>query len=345
MDYLPLSPQEATKRICSALPARRMRDVLERRCALKGSEKATLEQIGRIYKITRERVRQIERDAMGRAGAPAHLVQADPIFRAVEAKLASLGRLSGAHHLFSAVAERRHHPHLHFLLTLHPAFVFMPENKEFMDRWTTDKDTAVLAEQVVKHTVAALEAKGQPVSYQELLELAGDAALKIFGKGIDAAHLESYLASSRAIVANPYRQYGLVSWSTITPRGIKDKAYIALRHEGRPAHFREVASLIDRGGWSKKKVHPQTVHNELIKDPRFVLVGRGLYALREWGYERGTVRDIVSSVLKETGRPLTRDEIVSLASQKRMVKPQTILLNLQNRNLFKKTEDGKYTLV
>ena len=87
------------------------------------------------------------------------------------------------------------------------------------------------------------------------------------------------------------------------------------------------------------------MHNELIKDNRFVLVGMGLYALREWGYEPGTVREVLVSLFKGSDRPLAREEIVRLAAEKRLVKPQTILLNLQDRSLFKRTEDGKYTLV
>jgi hypothetical protein len=106
-----------------------------------------------------------------------------------------------------------------------------------------------------------------------------------------------------------------------------------------------VAERIDKAGWSKRRAHPQTVHNELIKDPRFVLIGRGLYALKEWGYEPGVVREILVSVMKEAGTPLSKDDIVRLVSERRFVKPQTILLNLQNKSLFRRTEDGKYTLV
>jgi DNA-directed RNA polymerase delta subunit len=124
---------------------------------------------------------------------------------------------------------------------------------------------------------------------------------------------------------------------------VRDRAYAVLARSGKPLHFREVASNISKSGWSEKRAHPQTVHNELIKDNRFVLVGRGLYALRDWGYEPGTVSDVIQVILKGSKRALSKEDIARRVLETRFVKPNTIFLNLQNKNLFKKTADG-YTL-
>lgn len=345
MPILPLHPQDAAKYICGTLPARRMRDVLERRFGLKGGHKATLEEIGAIYKITRERVRQIEADAIRRVARPENLSYMDPLLNTISEDLSLRGEVVSSAPLFEALAERRAHPHLHFLLSLAPAFSFLPETDEFHPRWTINVSTATLAEETMCETARVLETYGYPIGQDALMEIVARAAEGVFHRPVAQAHLETYAATSKVIRQNPYGEFGLVSWPAVTPRGIKDKAYTAFRHHAHPAHFLEVARLIDQGGWSRKKVHPQTVHNELIKDSRFVLVGRGLYALREWGYEEGSVREVITSLLKAAKNPLTRDEIISMASTKRMVKPQTILLNLQNRDLFRKTEDGKYTLV
>ena len=166
----------------------------------------------------------------------------------------------------------------------------------------------------------------------------------MIGGSLNADVWEAYLATSKVITSNPYGEYGLTSWPAISPRGIKDKAFVALNRQGKAMHFLEIAKAINGAGWSKKKAHPQTVHNELIKDQRFVLVGRGLYALREWGYEPGVVRDVLVSVLKKAAQPLSKEEIIKSVMDKRFVKAPTILLNLQNKNLFKKNEEGKYTL-
>jgi hypothetical protein len=88
----------------------------------------------------------------------------------------------------------------------------------------------------------------------------------------------------------------------------------------------------------------QTVHNELIKDSRFVLVGRGVYALKEWGYEPGQVKDIITKILRENG-PLTQGEILERVSKQRLVKENTILLNLSNKKNFLRDSQGKYKVL
>src|SRR5690606_1659451 len=111
---------------------------------------------------------------------------------------------------------------------------------------------------------------------------------------------------------------------------------------GSPVHFKEVAYLITK--LFNREAHVATCHNELIKDPRFVLVGRGLYALTEWGYSSGVVRDVISEILKREG-PLTKEEIIEKVLKERYVKENTILVNLQNSKNFKKDSENKYSLV
>ena len=156
--------------------------------------------------------------------------------------------------------------------------------------------------------------------------------------------LDSYLSIARRIRKNPYGEFGLVEWPAILPSGMRDKAYAALAYHGEPLHFRNIATHIDKAGWDRRRAHPQTVHNELIKDGRFVLVGRGLYALEDWGYEAGTVADVIVSVLAKAGSPLEKQELIKRVLEKRKVKDTTILLNLQNRKRFRKTGEEGYTL-
>jgi len=127
----------------------------------------------------------------------------------------------------------------------------------------------------------------------------------------------------------------LLDWPEINPRGVKDKAYIVFKKIGKPLHFDEVARLIEGS-------LVQTVHNELIKDPRFVLVGRGIYALEEWGYFPGQVKDVILKILKEEGKPLTKEEILEKVRKQRLVKENTVFLNLSNKKHFLRNSQGKY---
>jgi hypothetical protein len=150
-----------------------------------------------------------------------------------------------------------------------------------------------------------------------------------------------YLALSKVIGKNQLSEWGRTSSPHVKARGIKDYAYLIMRRANRPMHFKEVAQEINKT--FGKRAHVATCHNELIKDSRFVLVGRGMYGLKDWGHTGGVVRDVITEVLKEAARPLSKDEIVKRVLAKRIVKPNTVLVNLQNTKHFRKVA-GDYTL-
>ena len=304
---IPVAVQNAVTLLLKDLPARRMRDVIEKRFGLKGGVRRTLETIGTEYKITRERVRQIEADAL------AHL-RKNTSLSEVEMALATLkeycekrgGVVAERDFMAGLAAASRLHPYITLLMTTGKNFDVLEETDDAHRRWTTNNDTAGKADRVLQAVVAALKERNAPVSQEELRALIAENAKAVFGTVLSSEALDAYGAISKRIGRNPYGEFGLVEWPAITPSGIRDKAYHAFAKKGAPLHFREVADAITKAGWSKKKAHPQTVHNELIKDSRFVLVGRGLYALREWGYEPGAVRDVMTAVLKASARPLAK---------------------------------------
>lgn len=322
-----------------------MQDVIRRRFGLAGGKIATLESIGREYKITRERVRQIEADALKLLRRDEHLTELHPLFQVLEARLAHFGGVMAHHHFLAECADKTNHRDLVLLLNLNKIFQKLPETDVHHERWTLDRATAGAVEKVVVGVTGDLEKDMVTVPEDKLYAFAAHNAEEIMGHVPEQHVLDSYLATSKIIKKNPYGEYGLISWPTITPTGVKDKAYAALAKSGQPLHFRQVATAIDHAGWSKRKAHPQTVHNELIKDKRFVLVGRGLYGLAQWGFEPGAVRQVLVSVFNAAQKPLSKEQAIKLVLEKRAVKPQTILLNLQNKSLFRKTENEEYVLV
>ncbi len=342
---LPIAPQEATKQLLKKLSSRRMRDVLEKRFALKGGAKKTLEAVGREYKITRERVRQIEAEALKQVARPENLADAAPLYEAIEAHLKNHGGVMGERHLLVSLADTRHHAHLKLLLDVHKGFHLIPEDDLYQARWTTQKVAAEILERSLASVVSDFETGKRLMSRDELIDLVRTHVHEHAGVMPNDSHCDAVVNISKLIRKNPYDEYGLVGWPAINPSGVKDKAYAVFSRVAKPMHFRDVAVAIDQAGWTKKKAHPQTVHNELIKDARFVLVGRGLYALREWGYEPGMVRDVIVSVLREAKRALSVGDIIRAVLAKRLVKAPTILLNLQNKKYFKRTGEDIYALV
>jgi hypothetical protein len=158
----------------------------------------------------------------------------------------------------------------------------------------------------------------------------------------DEAILKRWLSMSKLIDRNPLGEWGHATSPNVHAKGIRDYAYLAVKRHGSPMHFKEVAESIKN--LFGKKAHVATTHNELIKDQRFVLVGRGLYALSEWGYSAGVVKDVLRQILSTHG-PLTRDEIIDKVRKERYVKDNTIVVNLQDTALFKRLPDGHYMLV
>lgn len=331
--------------ILKTLSSRRMQEVLEKRFGLRGGGKNTLEAVGREYKITRERVRQIEAEALRQIRKKAMSGAVDPLIRAVHAHMADRGQVLAEYDLLSGLGDARAHPHILFLLTSSALFQPLPETDDTHKRWTTDRARAEAVEAVMGKVVEEIARARVCISGKELHDLVSQKTEAVLGMSPEERVQGAFIHTSKRIRINPYGEYGLLGWPMISPSGMRDKAYAALVKAGRPLHFLHVAQEITKARWSKKKAHPQTVHNELIKDSRFVLVGRGLYALKEWGYAPGPVRDVLAAVLSEVKRPMDKEEIIQEVLKKRFVKTPTILLNLQNRALFKKTGDGKYLLV
>ncbi len=330
--------EEAVRNISN----QRTRDVVRLRFGLKDGQRQTLEAIGQKYGITRERVRQVEEAAFSDFRRPAVMDLFKPTFRLIDNFLNQEGYLAREERLLSSLTETEG-PHLSrgalfFILTLGKDYQRFVESDNFYSLWTNSQDALDKAQSLINKLVSKLEEKEEPVSLDYILTCFKETDFSLSKKA-----LLSYLDATKQINQNCFGQFGLNRWPEINPRGVKDKAYIIFKEQSRPLHFREVAELINQANLSSNLAQAQTVHNELIKDERFILVGRGTYALKEWGYQPGTVKDVIIQTLKETG-PLTREEILDRVLKNRLVKRNTILINLQNRSYFIKGKDDKYSL-
>jgi len=340
---LPVHPEEATKKLFSTLP-KRTKDVLEKRFGLgKSTERMTLDAIGKGYGITRERVRQIEADGLSGVRKSDTLKELEGIFSALENYFAEGGKVFKESQILSSLAsEPKYENNVYFLLSLHPPLVRLHENEYLHDRWAHGHASHSLVEKTLSGVVSELKKTGKPVSEENFFNTVGSCAKNVTGSAVSKSCLSNWIGISKLISQNYFGDWGLTEFPEIKPRGIKDLSYMVLTRGKSPLHFSDVAGEISK--LTGKKAHVQTVHNELIKDDRFVLVGRGLYALKEWGYASGQVRDVICDILKSSG-PLSREKIVAFVSQKRFVKPNTIVINLENKKYFKKLPDGRYTIL
>lgn len=325
-----LNYQKICNDLLRDLPVR-TKDVISRRFGLvskkSGSaERETLELIGESYGITRERVRQIEEG--GLFILKSKVKKYKKVFEYFAKELRESGDLKREDLLLSQLGGKLFQNQVFFLLILGNQFHRLSETEDLYSFWTINPKSLNKAQNVIQSFYDNLEKINQPIplkKYTPVINLSNQALI-------------SYLEISKKIQSTPEGLYGLKDWPEINPRGVKDKAYLVFKKEGKALHFSEVANLIPG------KALTQTVHNELIKDPRFILVGRGLYALREWGYKEGLVKDIILNAIQEAKKPLTKEDILDKVLKQRMVKESTILLNLGNKRYFQKTPEGYYTV-
>ena len=319
----------------------RERKIVEKRFGLNGP-KETLETIGEALSVTRERVRQLEKVILlrlriaAKEGNIPDLAAAEKIIIRNLAELGRVARLSVlSEKLLGRPATTSEKSSLLFLADVSPSLTIIPEN----DRFYASVAIADFGDEKgikakVTEIVDLIKAKKAPLSLDELDEL-----------------LTYEHPSQIAAVASVSKQlstlnglWGLSKWPTVNPKNIRDKIYVVLEAKQQPMHFSDIATAIAESNFKRKNVTTQAIHNELIKDPRFVLIGRGIYALDSWGYKKGTVQEIIIEALKNSDEPLSREEIVSEVLKSRKVKETTILLNLQNRSLFERVDKNAYRL-
>lgn len=312
----------------------RDKEVLKRRGGINVGHQ-TLEQIGQDLNITRERVRQIEKAALARVRELQS--ENDPFANKVvellqtSGGLVSLGSVSDQLEL-----SEEQLPHAIFLIRVNPNMIILDRNDHHSYIVGSSQDyTPEKIKLVHEALVDAFKTHGKPTKFNSVI------------KYIDGPHTTdslTELARASNYITELDGNWGLTTWPEVNPKSIRDKIYLVLKRTGRPLHFSEIARKISELTANPKKVTTQAVHNELIKDKRFVLIGRGIYALAEWGYRSGTVADIIEEILREEGGPLTKDEIVKRVLARRQVKTTTIVLNLQEKPQFKRVEKGIYTL-
>lgn len=334
-------PQIDYKKVCQKVLdslAQRQKEVIERRFGLESEKKETLEAIGKDFGVTRERIRQIESDTFFRLESQKTESDFKKVFFHFQDYLRLQGGLKREDILLENLGGKDFQNQVYFLLNFADSFFHHSETEDFYPFWAIEKNLFGKAETILVKLLKKLEIVSTPLPEERLLGSFKKESLLLTLSSIEIA---------KKIEKGPMGDYGLVSWPEIKPRGVKDRAYLVLKKAGTPLHFREIAGLSEELAgkfFQKREVLPQTVHNELIRDERFVLVGRGIYALKEWGYEAGTVKDIILKILREKEKPLSREEILKEVLNQRLVKENTILLNLADRNYFLRDEKGRYIL-
>ena len=356
------NPSETLKVLLNNMKKKK-KDVVTKRYGLGYPKKFTLEEIGQNYSITRERVRQIENLSVKKLKELRDLKEE---IKEAENLVAQLLEQYGGvmeetfflENVLNYMALHQNSENSLFFLAEH---IFsdninkVQQDKEFNNLWKLGSSDVEFLKLVITEMVKIIENNKEPIQLEELMNQFKNSEFFIGNKSkiinlttmLEATDddinkiLESYLRASRKIQQDIFNNWGLISWGIVKPKKINDKIYLTLKKANRPMHFTEIADEINKNAFDGKMAYAPTVHNELILDNKYILVGRGIYALSEWGYKPGNVTDVVEEILKENG-PLTKDEIIDKVLEKRNVKKSTVYLSIMNNKNIVKNNKGKY---
>lgn len=334
-----LNIEAVTRDILGTIEREREREIVARRFGL-FDRRETLEQIGELLSITRERVRQLEKAVVSRLkeSAKTDLPHISEVEAALSNQLKSMGNVAKISDITERLApggNKLDQARVAFLATLSPGIAVIEDNDHFFHAvgLHSEHSEKTIREHVTK-IINTISEIGEPTNIEAIADKVGNK---------NPQHVAALAGISKNI-ASLHGRWGLTKWPMVNPKNIRDKIYVILHDNKKPMHFSEIAEAIKHSDLKRRDVTTQAIHNELIKDSRFVLIGRGIYALREWGYKKGTVADVISEILAKEGGPLHRDEIVKRVLKSRQVKETTILLNLQGKPQFKRVAKATYAL-
>lgn len=340
-------PSLIASKILSLLKERD-RAILAKRFGLLGFNPRTLEAIGKEHNLTRERVRQIEKDSIKFLRSKLTDEELSEAVKMLTQIITDCGKIIKEIELIKILtseATEEEKRSILFLLNIAEELLEIKESEMLHSAWASVTYNHDFFTEIIKTAKDILKAEGKPLKELELIEKLKETELyKRHQVELNDKILKNYIQLSKKISQNPFGEYGLNEWREITPKDVGDKAYVVMKHHKKPEHYSVITEMINKHGFDKRVANKESVHNELIKDNRFVLVGRGIYALSEWGYAKGVVADVIAETLKKASRPMSREEIIDDVMKKRIVKRNTILVALSNKRLFSKIGKNKYEL-
>ena len=314
-------------------------DIVRRRFSLEGHNKETLDKIGKSFSITRERVRQIESVALKKLSRLALDPDVQKIHQLAQEILSQHGQVMSEDVLVSEMIKHIAQEKsvdtnaMKLAMRVCDKLVKQEKNQFYRAFWRASEVTLLSARNSIKEIQQTLSKNKDVMSAADIA-----AALPT---PISVERVISLLQTDWSF-KKVGDDWGLATWRHINPKSIKDKIMIIFRREGEPMHFSDVANRVLDEFSAKKAVTRQAIHNELIRHDEFVLVGRGLYGLKEWGMVSGTVKEVIRKVLMENGGAMKRQDIIKAVQQKRDIRLGTISLNLQKYPFFKRVGRAVY---
>lgn len=320
------------------------RSVITRRIGFNGN-KETLQEIGNMYGITRERVRQIEDVGIRKIWRIMRTSDLLIIQNSGEKILKMHGGVMTRDRIINAIIADigiQDTINVNIIDVLLQADFNLQKSKPQLGTnsyFHFPEVTKKMIESIHKEAVKILKKRGDIMETSALYDAIRTNLFAQFGK-IEPIMIDSVMDIFLDIVKGEEKYIGLEKWKILNPATLKDKAIYALKKAKEPMHFMDIANAITEHFGENVKI--STIHNELIRNPEFILIGRGIYVLKEWGYKEGTVLDVILDIFKKANVPLSTEEITERVLKIRQVKNTTIYMNLQNKDYIERVGRNLY---
>lgn len=323
------------------------KDVIVKRFSLNNKPRQTLDKIGRHYSVTRERIRQIENIALNKLRRTVSNTKLRLVNRLAKQYIEEEGGVMLESEIISKMLKN-----IYSKSQMDGSIVVLSLNCDNELRksprtatseafWFFKEISLKNVRRIAEASISILKKSGDIMTEEQLVSSVK--SMNLFKDKPVMSQLVISCMKTDKRARSVDGKWGLMEWRHVNPRSIRDKAIIVLEKSKKPLHFVEIANRIAETGFDKKMVTVQAVHNELIRYDQFVLVGRGLYALSTWGYEPGTVSDVIEQLLEKNGA-LPKKKIVEMVLKQRKVKVGTISLNLQKNPHFVRVGRAVYDL-
>lgn len=322
--------------------------VIQQRFNLFGSGKKTLEEIGMQFSVTRERVRQIESNALAKIRRNVFNTDMQYIHQHISRLLKKNNGLARKDLIIKEIKnvmkgygiENIDTYSINLALELHSMIDVVGNTISFHPYLKRKEIKGSDLKSVSATLIKELKKAGDT---RDIKEIHDDLKTNLEELDFDLTKIKALIKIDKRLKLVKKNQIGLTEWRHINPRTLGDKTLYILRNEKKPMHFSAIVKKISEAKFDQRKVNPQAVHNELIRNSNFVLIGRGIYALSEWGYQKGTVAEVVVRALREEGE-MSQDEIVKYVLDRRQVRKITIILALKNSEKIERIGRKQYRL-
>ena len=325
------------------------KEVLIRRFSLNSNPKETLDSIWKRFSITRERVRQIEWNALNKLRRTAHSSQLRFVNKEAENILAENGWVMWEDDLVAAILNRLWKESsflewnmIRLSLSVDTEIEKNNKSKILFSSWRFVEIKLTDIETITNAAYSLLKNRASIATDEWIVSSILDLSLFKNKRPTEKLIISSLKTDSR--IHRNTEWWGLMEWRSVNPKSIKDKAKIVLQKSGTALHFIDIANKISEIWFKKRSVTVQAVHNELIKYSDFVLVWRGVYWLKDWWMISWSVSDVIENVLRENKEPMVKYKIVREVQKLRDVKVWTISLNLQKNSRFIRVGRAMYSL-